>query len=189
MNNESKLPPASETATPTPRTDRLRNSVLNAFERYCRHEIYLEDFAAFVKLVFSDASHVERELSAATRELEELKVKADMCWGAANYRLKYLGCIYRALGLEEVNMDNRTQEVCDFIESLRSDLLLARQQGEEMRGALEETNTILMQVSSELLTAKSGPIGIFLSESYRIQGKNKSLLATPSPQGNNRENK
>lgn len=98
----------------TPRMNRLRDALMDAFRRYHDREIYREDFAEFLKLTFNDAAQLERELN-------EAKSKADECWGAANYRLKYLGYFYRALGLKDENMDSRTSEACAVITALREE--------------------------------------------------------------------
>jgi len=67
MNNP--LPGAE---SPTPRTNRLRDSVIDALGRYHRGEIYLEDLQCFVRMAFSDASYVERELTEARAQVEEV---------------------------------------------------------------------------------------------------------------------
>ena len=44
--------------------------------------------------------------------------------------------------------------------------------------ALSKTTTNLKQVSTELLSATNGPIGVFLHESYRIQERNGYIIAS-----------
>lgn len=54
-------------------------------------------------------------------ECERLKGKADECWGAANYRLKYLGCLFRALGMaDDEQMENRISDAAEAICHLRA---------------------------------------------------------------------
>ena len=71
------IPPSAALAQPseaamaaaTPRTDRLRDTLLDAFKRYYRGEAYLTDFQAYLFMVFKDASHIERELAHLTASL------------------------------------------------------------------------------------------------------------------------
>lgn len=70
---------------------------------------------------------------AVQRETKELRGKADECWGAANYRLKYLGCLFRALGRPddetiENNISNAAEQIREIIherEQLRAALDVA----------------------------------------------------------------
>lgn len=69
-----------------------------------------------------DVGAVHGEFARALeRELADLRTKADTCWGAANYRLKYLGMMFRQLGLSEEKMDSRISEACAVISALRAE--------------------------------------------------------------------
>lgn len=64
------------------------------------------------------------ELAALIAESEAkatavIRGKADECWGAANYRLKYLGMLFRALGMPEDGLEGRISEGCAKITELR----------------------------------------------------------------------
>lgn len=47
-----------------------------------------------------------------------IRGKADECWGAANYRLKYLGMLFRALNMTEDGIEGRISEACSKISDL-----------------------------------------------------------------------
>lgn len=65
---------------------------------------------------------VKCELAAKDAEIADLKSKADECWGAANYRLKYLACLFRALGRPddetiESNVSAAAEQIRELITS------------------------------------------------------------------------
>jgi small-conductance mechanosensitive channel len=84
--------------------------------------------------------NIKRELivrlnSEATQlraDVERLKGKADECWGAANYRLKYLACLFRALGRpDDETIESNISNAAEQITQLRAALSVAE-------GALKE---------------------------------------------------
>ncbi len=88
----------------TPRTTRLADALVDAIARYHRREIYMEDLVGFVRLTFSDASHIETELTAAIARADNAKKERDdlarwkkeMCIVLDNLDLQQIG---QAMGL------------------------------------------------------------------------------------------
>lgn len=166
MTPDPKLPPASETATPL--TDaKAREIAPLSWESSFKHML------AF-------AQCLEGALAAATRELDSLKEE----------RTQFMSVI-----------KSDTQAACDLIaerDQLRSDLLLARQQGEEMRKYLNQyrqtADNIHKRWMAGHLIAWEGYHPECSAEIANLKAVGvimdiDAALATPSPQGNNGEQK
>lgn len=84
-----------------------------------------------------DANEHEIEavrLAELTAELAVMRSKADNCWGAASYRLKYLACLFRALGMpDDETIESNVSKAAEAIATLRTDLAKAGSEVAELR--------------------------------------------------------
>lgn len=93
----------------TPRTDKKAltiDSLIVVDEGNITDSVVPASFARTLETELQQANARERdlkdELAKRDAELAEMRRKADECWGAANYRLKYLDVVGRALGRPHV---------------------------------------------------------------------------------------
>lgn len=172
-------------AKPLPPASETATPLTDAKER----EIAPLGWESSFKHMLAFAQCLEGSLAAATRELDSLKEE----------RTQFMSVI-----------KSDTQAACDLIaerDQLRSDLLLARQQGEEMRKQnelyREELRDMAQEVADIGTTAHcislSGPATTpTLQDAWskfdqidvrcsKVVLSVRNCLATPSPQGNNGE--
>lgn len=172
------LPPASETATQTPK--RLTNLQLweeHGEQLVANSQRMLEHF---VDLRAAYSNEIKR-VNAATRELEEARARVKQLEDAKPEQWLPKSVTVSDIAAEAIQ--------------LRSDLLLARQQGEEKRGALEMAGNYAREnlISCNIIDGQNNRGGHFWDierDTKFIRQRAEKLLArlaTPSPQGNNGE--
>lgn len=114
----------AEDAVPAP-TDDAKGTPANPLPATLRAGTkYDSDGYHAARLMCKAADEIERLESALTQSREEVaryKTKADECWGAANYRLKYLVSLYVALGMKvnDENPESQRLEASEMITALR----------------------------------------------------------------------
>ena len=158
-NSESKPPPASEAGAQTPECDEFGRQPMEYIEGKAPSQICAIGWER-------KARSLELRLATATRELGEAKVRVKQ--------------------LEDAKPDHwlpKSVAVSDIAAEaiqLRSDLLLARRQGEEMRKLLVECHAHLCTEIKALTLNESASSG---SQSL-LRKLSVYLDATPSPQAN-----
>jgi len=77
--------------------------------------------ADFARTLERELTSAQAALAAKDREIACIKSKADECWGAANYRLKYLACLFRALGRpDNETIENNISAAVEQIKELKA---------------------------------------------------------------------